>query len=223
MKPTKLIMTTTIDEEEKTEFQFHELSQSAKDHVCQKYAEWGMNHEWWEHIYEDYRERCEAAGFLDPQFSFSGFWSQGDGACFSCERFVFDGADALNYLTKEDHDYVLVKIAEARLNGFQTTFHISGRITAGGHYYHRYSMGVGQWFADFDPTGHDGADALLQCVADKISWEASSELVLEAARDIAHDLYKSLQDEYEYQISEEQVALNAEANDWRFSESGDLL
>ena len=126
-------MTTTIDEEEKTEFHFHELSQSAKDYACQKYAEHCMDHEWWGHIYEDYHERCEAAGFIDPQFSLSGFYTQGSGACFSCERFVFDGAEALKYLTKKDHDYLMVKIAEARLSGFNTTFHLSGSITSGGH------------------------------------------------------------------------------------------
>lgn len=38
--------------------------------------------EWYDFIYDDWKETLENAGFINPEIHFSGFWSQGDGACF---------------------------------------------------------------------------------------------------------------------------------------------
>jgi hypothetical protein len=38
--------------------------------------------EWYEHTVEDFVHQLETIGFSGVQVRFSGFWSQGDGACF---------------------------------------------------------------------------------------------------------------------------------------------
>jgi hypothetical protein len=215
-------MTTIEDEEEKTEFTFDELSQSAKDKACQQYAEHCMDHEWWEYVYQDFTERCEAAGFMNPKFQFSGFWSQGDGASFSCD-FEFRGLKALEFLNKEDHDQVLRALFEAKFSGIATDFYVGGRIKTGWHYSNVGSMTMEDLELRFDDTDRGDINNFLFLLADGLNFLVAGGNVLEAARDIANDLYRALEKEYYYMISEEQVAETCEANDWKFNENGDIL
>ena len=53
--------------------------QFEKEHML--YVEYGLSHEWWEHIYDNFREDCAATyGLQVAEIQFSGFHSQGDGA-----------------------------------------------------------------------------------------------------------------------------------------------
>ena len=45
---------------------------------------------WYEHILEDVQYILENMGFVEPKIYFSGFYSQGDGACFSAEYYGYD-------------------------------------------------------------------------------------------------------------------------------------
>jgi len=38
--------------------------------------------DWWECVYENFKERMAKVGIEVDKIYFSGFWSQGDGACF---------------------------------------------------------------------------------------------------------------------------------------------
>ena len=218
-------MNTTI-EEEKTEFKFSELSESAKQRACQEYSEHCMDHDWWEFVYEDYAQKCEAAGFHDPEFSFSGFWSQGDGASFKC-NYSFTGDEALQFLDQSDTDAFIVLCARFRFEGEQLPkLHLTGSIdNRNNHHSHSNTMSI-----DYDRVE---LELPLDGVASELA-DAASEFeervgyypfkgILEAARDIAQDLYRSLEKEYEYQTSEEQVAETSEANDWLYDENGRII
>jgi hypothetical protein len=44
------------------------------------------HHEWWGCVYEDWKQRLEELGFFNIHIYFSGFASQGDGACFAARH-----------------------------------------------------------------------------------------------------------------------------------------
>lgn len=74
-------------------FTFDQLDDAAKE----KAREWlrDANEQdpdtyWSEPIIDEWKTELEEMGFLDPEISWMGFWSQGDGASFTCNRFDFD-------------------------------------------------------------------------------------------------------------------------------------
>src|SRR4051812_14748392 len=63
-------------------FKFDELDDDAKERARQWYREGAFDYGWWEHVYDDAKECLALAGFSVDKIYFSGFASQGDGACF---------------------------------------------------------------------------------------------------------------------------------------------
>lgn len=47
-----------------------------------KHRDINVQHEWWDYIESAFEERMETKGIFVSKIYFSGFWSQGDGACF---------------------------------------------------------------------------------------------------------------------------------------------
>ncbi len=86
------------DTEEKTEFKFDELDESAKNKARDKWREGGIQYDWWDCTYENATTVGDLIGIeigtttvqlhsgktrQYPDISFSGFCSQGDGCCYS--------------------------------------------------------------------------------------------------------------------------------------------
>ena len=69
------IKTITI---QKTIKRFAALTPKQKDKVIEKLSDINVMHDWYEYTYEDYVDKLEKLGFTDIEFSWSGFWSQGD-------------------------------------------------------------------------------------------------------------------------------------------------
>ena len=73
-----------------TVYLFPELSDAAKENARSWYRELGPHDDWWDAVYEDFERICDILGVRlmgggtrqKPCIWFSGFWSQGDGACF---------------------------------------------------------------------------------------------------------------------------------------------
>ncbi|MFA7254446.1 MAG: hypothetical protein WC107_07930 [Patescibacteria group bacterium] len=63
-------------------YKFDELSESAKQKAIEDYRQDGFYYEWWDAVYEDARQIGEILGIEIDNIYFSGFSSQGDGACF---------------------------------------------------------------------------------------------------------------------------------------------
>ena len=66
----------------KTVYQFNELSDEAKDKAIENYRQAGFDYEWWNYIFEDAKRMGVLMGITVDNIYFSGFSSQGDGACF---------------------------------------------------------------------------------------------------------------------------------------------
>jgi hypothetical protein len=63
-------------------YTWEELSESAKDYAREQYREHNLDYDWWDSVYDDAKTIAALFGLRIDRIYFSGFWSQGDGACF---------------------------------------------------------------------------------------------------------------------------------------------
>jgi hypothetical protein len=71
-------------------YQFSELSEPAKDKAVEKLYDINTDYEWWDLTEDEETGKLIQQGFKDAKIMFSGFSSQGDGACFTCSSIDFD-------------------------------------------------------------------------------------------------------------------------------------
>ena len=203
-----------------TVYQFPELSVAAKDKARRWYRELGPHDDWWDAVYEDFERICDILGIRLKTTSirlmgggtrqksciwFSGFWSQGDGACFEAYLSHAKGAAARirDYAPKGAALHSIADRLQAiqRRNFYQLAAEISHR----GRYYHEYTMSVA-------------------VTRDSPTWQpptaAAAEIVVEAIRDLARWLYRQLQSEYDHLTSDETVEDGIIANEYTFTEGG---
>lgn len=204
---------------ETTVYGLDELSDAAKEKARAWYRQVGIDDDWYEFLYEDFQCIAEILGLRlktvpvrlfdatrqKPCIWFSGFWSQGDGACFEGRYNHAKGAPR----KIRDHapkDGELHRIADAlqaiqRRNFYQLHADIAHRDRC----YHEYCMSIS--VERDSPTCQDRtADA--------------EEVVAEVLRDLARWLYRQLEREYEYLTSDEVVDEAMIANAYMFTEAG---
>lgn len=206
---------------EKTVYSFNELSDSAKQTARDNYTSSGYPwDEWWDSVYDDaqqiapmlgitieVKERTGRLGrvYTEPQINFSGFSSQGDGACYR-GSYAYE-PDAIPKIKAYCNDGELLRIAEeltllgitCRLKGEEP---LSCTITTSGHYSHSNTMNFD--FVGFNDTNSDAEEAKLTRLL----------------RDFADWIYKQLEKEYEYLMSPECVDERLADDD--FDEFGNL-
>ncbi|MDH0366305.1 antitoxin of toxin-antitoxin stability system [Brucella anthropi] len=201
-------------------YRLDELSDAAKDKARAWYREGGFDYEWYDTVYEDFQQITQILGIdfktrtvrlmgggsrQEPRIFFSGFWSQGDGACFEGFHSYRKNASAA-IRAYAPQDTTLHGIADA-LQSVQRRNFYQLRAEAGhrGHYYHEYCMAIS--VTRDSPTWQDmTADA--------------EDIVSEALRDLARWLCRQLEREYEYLTSDEAVDETIIANDYTFTGSG---
>lgn len=215
-------------------FTFSELSERAKDKVRQWHSQ-GLDYEWYDGVYDQYRERLAVEGFMNPKFQFTGFWSQGDGASFSCD-FHFTGDQCKQWVSDALWESYTKLQTAFRLMGHEApVLWMSGCVETHGRYCHEMSMSMAGERVSLDlPLTSRASDLeegsvlgdLWDETTDRIDQgydDADFTGILEHCRDIARDLYKDLQKEYEWLTSDEQVIETCAANNYLFDEDGDLI
>ncbi|WP_323718173.1 MULTISPECIES: antitoxin of toxin-antitoxin stability system [Paracoccus] len=205
---------------ETTVYRLDELSNAAKDKARAWYRDGGFDYDWFDAVYEDFQRIAEILGIRfktrtvrlmgggsrqEPRIFFTGFWSQGDGACFECHYAYRKNATA-EIGCYAPQDTTLHGIADAlqavqRRNFYQLRAEASHR----GHYYHEYCMAI-------------------SVIRDSPTWQAmtadAEDVVTEALRDLARWLYRQLEREYEYLASDEAVDEAIAANGYTFTADG---
>ncbi|WP_336741425.1 antitoxin of toxin-antitoxin stability system [Aureimonas altamirensis] len=205
---------------ETTVYRLNELSEDAKDKARAWYREGGFDYDWYDAVYEDFQHIAGILGVRfrtrtvrlmgggsrqEPRIFFSGFWSQGDGACF--EGFYSYRKNATTEIRSyAPQDTILHDIADAlqavqRRNFYQ----LRAEATHRGHYHHEYCMAIS--VTRDSPTYQD------------MTVDAE-EIVTEALRDLARCLYRQLEHDYDYLTSDEAVDETIIANDYTFTETG---
>lgn len=219
--------------EEQTEFKFSELSESAKDaarteHTSGEY----LDYDWWDCTCEDAVRMAAILGitisttnhtspkgrnYETTDIYFSGFCSQGDGACFSGSYKLAPEASAM-IRAEAPEDKVLHELAD-RLGMIQLTRKLHGldSFTA------KVSRGYGSWnyshsgtmviAIEFDP------DSELEEEAGTI--DALDAAITQAMVDFADWVYKQLNNEHDWLHSDECV--DERLAEEKFDEDGHQL
>jgi hypothetical protein len=187
-----------------------------KDQLIDKHRYWNVEHiDWWDCTYDDFKVSMTAIGICVDRMYFSGFCSQGDGACF--EGHVEDWGLFLQSLGYTDE--VLIQHAME---------HFSFSVVQSGHYYHenctRFTADLctphsaaDEDFADrYGPYPWDIDDIRTKAWVALLNQYDSTKLedeFEEAFKDHMGELYKNLEAQHDYLTSDEVVWESLEAND----------
>ena len=206
-----------------TVYQFSELSVAAKENARSWYRELGPHDERWDAVYEDFERVCEILGIRlkttlvhlmgggtrsKPCIWFSGFWSQGDGACFEGYLSHTKGA-TVRIRDYAPQDTTLHDIAD-RLQAIQRRnfYQLAAEASHRGRYYHEFTMAVD--VSRDSQTGQPPTDD-------------AEEVVTEIFRDLTRWLYRQLQAEYDHLTSNEAIEEGIVINEYTFTEVGRRL
>jgi len=205
----------------KTVFYFDELSESAKETARDWWRNNAYEYDWYEFIFDDAKECLANCGLDIDKIYFSGFSSQGDGACFegswSAEKV---NAKALKEHTPKDnrlHDLVdKFAIVAKEYPGSSISVKHSG------HYYHEHCT----YFSDFEVSENDPINDLDYGSPE---YKEREELIILAEQDIIDHcrdamiwIYHRLEQEYEYLNADPQVDESILANEYKFYENGKI-
>jgi len=197
-------------------FQYDELDDRAKKKAREWYTGLGLHDDWWEGVYEmaetaakligielEYRSAKNMRGEPikgQPCIWFSGFSSQGDGACFEgTYRYAKGSRKAVRTEFPTDTD--LHKIVDG-LYELQKShwYRLWADVKHRGHYYHSLCTTI-------DTDGFNEGE--------------SDEDLKELLRDFMHWIYSALERENDYLTSDEAVEESIRANEYEFTEDGD--
>ena len=202
-------------------FQYDELDDRAKERA----REWYSRHVFedscdWEFVYEDAAEVADILGIdlrqrrvqlmggghrYEPSIYFSGFWSQGDGACFEgTYRYAKGATKKIREYAPQDKE--LHRIAD-ELQAVQRKhfYHLIASMNHTGHYCHSGCMSVEvEHNEDRYRDIGDAEDDIRQLMRDFADW-----------------IYDRLESEYDYQTSDEAVEEAIRANEYEFDEEGE--
>ena len=205
---------------EMTVYQLDELADTAKEKVRAWYSEGGFDHDWYEFVYADFERLCEIVGVClktrplrlygggtqqEPCLYFTGFWSQGDGACFE-GVYAYRKRAAREMKEYAPQDAELHRIA-CSLQAIQCRnfYQLRAEANHRGHYYHENCMAI-------EVERDSPTNQTMTAHAD--------EIVIDALRDLARWLYRQLEREYEYQTSDAAVDEALIANGYTFTAAG---
>jgi hypothetical protein len=205
---------------ETTVYHLNELSEAGRDKARSWYRESAFYEDWYHFVYDDFGTICGILGLhlktrvvrlfgggtrADPCIYFSGFWSQGDGACFEAHYAYAKGAPR-KIRAHAPQDTELHDIADALQVAQRRHFYqLRADITHRGRYNHEYSMAIS--VERESPTSQDMADG-------------AEDAVIETLRDLARWLYRQLERDYQYQTSDAVIDEAILANGYTFTETG---
>ena len=192
-----------------TTYSINELSPEAKAKAIEKHRDTNVFYGWWTFTFEQFPEEHDCLGLDISDIQFSGFWSQGDGASF---EYSTTAEDWQRWLSEQPNTLRNKAVAKTML------VTVTGSRKSYPHYVHE-NMIVPDY--ELDETGEvDMSDY------DNI-WEYAETLasdymedVHERARDLMRQLYRMLEEEYNYLTSDEAVVETLEANDYQFTKKG---
>lgn len=205
---------------ETTVYYVNELNEAGREKARNWYRENAFYDDWYDCVYDDFEIICGILGVhlkttavrlfgggtrAKPCIYFSGFWSQGDGACFEAHcAYHKDAARKIRAHAPQDTE--LHAIADALRAVQRSNFYqLHADVTHRGRYNHEYCMAIS--VERGSPTSQDmTADA--------------EDTVIEALRNLVRWLYRQLEHEYEYQMSDAVVDEAIIANGYTFTETG---
>lgn len=184
-------------------YKFTELPPEAKEKAIEHCRNFNVDQDWHEFTFEGWCELLESYGFSGATIYFSGFWSQGDGACFDCK--YIDLPQAFNAFAAENP----VKHKNWILDYIDS--YCSARIiTVNHHYSHEKTRRI--------ESSIDRDLPRLNATVEKFfNW------IEEKRLELCRKIYKSLEEDYNYLTSDESIIEAIEANEYEFTSEGELV
>jgi hypothetical protein len=188
-----------------------QLPKDKRDELLEEHRYWNVDViDWYDCVEDTFKDDMAAIGIHVETMYFSGFSSQGDGACF--EGTVSDWPKFLASVNIEDP--VLVQHLTEN-GGF--------RCTHSGCYYHENCTRFiadfelpdndeDQWWADRYGTGEEFRDAVLLAALSKYDHDVLESQFTETFKSHMWDLYSRLEEDYYYLTSDEAVIESLIAN-----------
>ncbi|MDX9668740.1 hypothetical protein [Pseudomonas sp. P8_250] len=183
---------------------FDELSETAKQKARDWFREASAGEQWWSRVYEDAKAAGAMFGFDIDDIYFSGFWSQGDGACFTGSfRYGKGCENAIKAAYPEDkelHTIAAEWVSLQRLNFYQ----VLGIVQHRGTYQHS-----GCTYFEIEVNGREPSDELERgvksCIRSFMDW-----------------IYSELEKEHQWLNSEEYVDATIVGNEYEFTADGEF-
>lgn len=204
-------------------YKFAELSESAKERAREWYREGNLDYDWWDSIYETAAAAADLLGIElrqkpvklmngetrhDPAIYFSGFASQGDGACFEGE-YRYKPGSVKGIKAEFPRDKELHQIAENLRDVQRRNFYrLTASVRHTGRYCHAMSTTI---------DVENSIDRYRDVSSDDV------DSVQEYLRDFMHWIYKRLETEHDFLQSDESVDEMMAANEYEFDEEGNHI
>jgi len=234
-----------------TVYKYDELQGRAKERAQATLSEWATDHEWWDGVYESAKEDGAKRGFEIEDIRFSGFWSQGDGASWTgivdVKQFLEwmleqpEDTPAHRWIDADRHRYLC--LIELMKDGWvERTVNVT---RDGYHYVHENTTGPESsvdWGALASEMGvgcdNDGLESVLHSegvlkgasvvgVAEGIDVtgliDDLDDKIKEEVRSFSREIYQMLEKEHDWLTKDEQLSEMADANEYRFDESGNVV
>ena len=224
-----------------------DITKSAYQHACTFCADVNTDHDWWDCTVTTWKDALAEIGFIDADIQFTGFWSQGDGASFTAS---VDAVKLISFFVnppaqnecievdsngKEMFSPWLVRkvkgihrredfaalIPLAKDGELDITLYRNSR-----HYFHCRTVTV-----DLEYRGVRDSDVLDRLSdAAKNGGEIDYDYLTDHLRsavdnlfcDLCKAIYRDLQEEFDYLAGEEAALECAEANEYLFTEEGNI-
>jgi hypothetical protein len=195
---------------------FEALTKRQQDEILDKHRHYNTEHlDWWDAVYDDFKADMLATGIDVDKMYFSGFYSQGDGACF--EGRVDDWPKFL-----ESVGYTCPALTALAVESWK--FRVEHR----GHYYHEnctsftsdmvspddYTDDVlGDFVDENSPYKTDIQNAAFVAILKGYDYDKLHEEFEQEFKSHMRDLYNRLEVEYDSLTSDESVLEALHAND----------
>lgn len=190
-------------------YKFSELSKESKGKAREWYRNASSDDSFWsECVIDDAKAAGKLMGFDIDKVYYSGFWSQGDGACFegTFRSSEFEPGGIQKFAPQDTELQRIANEIEKIINEFYSVYL---KVKHSGHYSHENCT-------RFEISIQDNTDNEI------ISPEAADaeKNLIELSRDFMKYIYRNLEKGYEYQNSDEVVDETIESNDYEFTEDG---
>ncbi len=190
-------------------YTFGELNDDAKEKAREWWRSGAFDYEWWDCVYEDATTLAALFGLDIDKIYFSGFWSQGDGACFEGSyEYKKGGLKAVMEHAPQDKKlHAIVK----QLQDIQrpTFYRLTATTKQSGLYNHSGCMSV--------DVSNDDTRRYYSDATNEQEEELTDEL-----RCFADWIYSQLETEYEWINADEQVDEAIRSNEYEFTEEGNI-
>ncbi|CAN5497299.1 hypothetical protein BH09BAC6_BH09BAC6_16240 [soil metagenome] len=200
-------------------YNFKELTKEAKEKALTTYRDLNIDFYWWDNEYEDFIELVSYLGITIDKDSikFSGFYSQGDGSAFSAKVNFAKLFNAIanqswkDYAPHQDFPFQLPSIDRRVLalvnNGILPN---EPQIIAR---YRHYDIAVDLGISVINENGRNH-NLLFEELDNLETW------LRDLAKHLNQYLYKSLENQYEFMISDTAVIETMLANEYLFTTDG---